>query len=997
MRTALADLLKIDDNKVPSRPFAPGLLQATWQQLLTEQNCLRALTLVVFSVVVLSLLFASDFLPFGTDNNETFSSILHAKNMYLHGIGSTYGLASETTSPTDTVQFVYTHQGNFPRFYSLLLYALGARSAEAQILITTLTIGSVSILFAHIYMERRVNALFAFIFCGVLITDYIMSLQWLVNTWRVWHFFFFFSTLLLAQGFADTANSTRRTVLNCGLLLINFACLFYFELIFATFVAVFFALYLALLLWRQPRRLTIGLAVSGIGGMLGITLLVLQIVLYLGWQGFLSDLGYTFFSRNLAPAGIAAFREGVLEFMREHNIVFWDNFTSADSKLRTPQEMLRLFFRYNLITQTPMLVLLSLLLTASAWLHGAAWRLATVPILYFDIFGWIRRRIEPDSSAALLIPAFVLFGLVVILSGTSYGITDNRHDVISGSSIRFISVSLVISSLAVLLISVSRDFIVKPVTVVLPHAGNSVFKHAGNAKIPAASLLVVATFSAALQVYSFGSSWIGPFMVLVSAIMSGAAVVWVISSRCVLTNGRVALATGFLIVFAAFAHYHAWLYQPIHYDVAPDYYELFWSELIAKRGGPTVWKIIILAAALLSTLIVLGVMDDAKSPGSIVRLARIAPYGLIGTAAFAIVFAIAPGYVHTGYQVHHAPFAVYLSALPGACAVYVLCSLARQLPSQFMEAYRAVAPSRILLMAARATMVCGVLATIGATWFAVQATYLRRIPPSRVASLFHALEKIAGSSTVVSTYATPVAIQTRQWSYFDPAFFHQREALDDNGYHVSKQDFRYLWFGDWKSNSTYRTPEYFVCWLHLNFFDVVAPAKRWNCGSWVGLADVRHGRSIFDHKEVVRDEKYDLWSIVKLDWDYPPYLRSLDEWSSNTKVHLSLIPRTDGVGFTIQIDPTQQEGQPIVAVYYRLYVETGDNPTCAGPSRRMIQFADRPADLLLPKRFKGCVQIGVTPFTATKTGSGYYSDIIMVREEAAVGAPPAPPFKRGPR
>jgi hypothetical protein len=41
-------------------------------------------------------------------------------------------------------------------------------------------------------MERRVSALFAFIFCCVLITDYIMSLQWLVNTWPVWHFFFFF-------------------------------------------------------------------------------------------------------------------------------------------------------------------------------------------------------------------------------------------------------------------------------------------------------------------------------------------------------------------------------------------------------------------------------------------------------------------------------------------------------------------------------------------------------------------------------------------------------------------------------------------------------------------------------------------------------------------------------------------------------------------------------------------------------------------------------------
>src|SRR6266540_1646407 len=185
MRAPVNDALAIDDQRLRRR-LALISLPAGWQQLLTEQNVFRALTFILFCSVVFVLLFYCDFLPYGTDNNETFSSILHAKNMYLHGAGSTYGLTSETTSPIDVVQFVYTHQGNFPRFYALLLYAVGARSAEAQILITTLTIGSASIFFAHVYMERRVNALFAFIFCSVLITDYIMGLQWFVNTWRVW-------------------------------------------------------------------------------------------------------------------------------------------------------------------------------------------------------------------------------------------------------------------------------------------------------------------------------------------------------------------------------------------------------------------------------------------------------------------------------------------------------------------------------------------------------------------------------------------------------------------------------------------------------------------------------------------------------------------------------------------------------------------------------------------------------------------------------------------
>jgi hypothetical protein len=957
------------DDRSPRRGLTLNSLPASGQQLLTERNVFRALTLIVFCGVVLSLLFYCDFLPFGTDNNETSSSILHAKNMYLHGIGSAYGLTNEATSPSpDAAPFVYTHQGNFPRFYALLLYVLGATSAEAQILITTFTIGMVSIFFAHIYMERRVNALFAFIFCSVLLTEYIMSLQWLVNTWRVWHFFFFFSTLLLAHAFVDAAGSTSRTMLNSGLLLIDFACLFYFEFIFAMFVAIFFTLYLTFLLWRQPWRLVLGLAMSGIGGVLAVCLLFVQIILYLGWQGFLSDLSYTFFSRNAAPADFAAFRERVLGFMREHNIVFWDNFTTANSGLKTPGEMLRLFFRFNLITQTPMLVLLSLLLTAGAWLHAA-----TVSISQSDRLAWMRRRIHPDNGAALLVPAFVLFGLIVILSGTSYGIIDNRENVIAGSSIRFIIVSLVIASAAVLFMSLYRQLLAKTAL-----SGASEYQRLRDAKGPAAALLVIMTVGGALQ-----SSYPDPSLIrftgLLAVIMGGAAVLWVISSRYVLSNGRVVLATALLIGFAVFAHYHAWLYQPIHSDLSPNHFEPFWSEVIAKRGGPTFWKLAILATAFLSTLIVLGVTDDANSPRSVANLGRIAPYWLIGMAAYTIVFTIAAGYVYTAYQVRHAPFAVYLSALPGACAIYVLCSLARHLPGQFMDAYRPFAPGRILLATGRAILVCGVLATIAGTWLAVQATYIRRIPPDRVAPMFHALEKIGGASTVVSTYATPVAIRTRQWSYFDPAFFHQGESLNHDGYHVSAQDFRYLWFSDWKSNSAYRTPEYFVCWLHLNFYNVVSPANRWNCGgSLAAVRDIRQGRTVFDHKEVFRDEKYDLWSIIKLDWDYPPYLRPLEEFSRNTEVRSATVLRADGIGFTVEIDPHQQEGRAIMGAHYRLYAEPGDNPTCDVSSRRLIQFSNSPAELLLPKKFKGCVQIGVSPFTATKIGSEHYSEKIVI-------------------
>jgi hypothetical protein len=117
-------------------------------------------------------------------------------------------------------------------------------------------------------------------------------------------------------------------------------------------------------------------------------------------------------------------------------------------------------------------------------------------------------------------------------------------------------------------------------------------------------------------------------------------------------------------------------YQPVHYDIAPNYFEAFWLERIGRLGGATLWKLVTVAAASLSTLIILGVMDEAGSPENVASLSRIAPYGLIGTAAYVIVFTLAAGYIHTVYQVHNAPFAVYLSALLDAGAIYVLCSLA---------------------------------------------------------------------------------------------------------------------------------------------------------------------------------------------------------------------------------------------------------------------------------------------------------------------------------
>lgn len=132
------------------------------------------------------------FIPYVFDNNETFSALTHARNMSLFGFKTTFGLTDETFSLAPSAHpFVYTHQGNFPRFYSFILYQLGFQSFGWQVGITTFTIGFMGLIFCHQFISKNVSILFSIIFCTLLMTDYIMFSQWQVNVWRVWQFFFF--------------------------------------------------------------------------------------------------------------------------------------------------------------------------------------------------------------------------------------------------------------------------------------------------------------------------------------------------------------------------------------------------------------------------------------------------------------------------------------------------------------------------------------------------------------------------------------------------------------------------------------------------------------------------------------------------------------------------------------------------------------------------------------------------------------------------------------
>ena len=329
-----------------------------------------AVLLAVYAVLYGAMLVATDFVPYVLDNNESFSSLNHARNLIEFGAAKSFGLADEAVSPHAAAHpYVHTHQGNLPRLFSTLLYLFGARSIEWQIALTTFTVGLGVIAMAYTFFARRVNPVFGLIAGLVLMTDYVFFAQWQVNTYRVWIPFFIFSSLLCAEGLAGPRH--KRWLL---LTFVNSAFLFYFEFVFVAFTAVMTGLYMGWRLREDWRRLVAGWAVLGLGAITGLGILTLQLIGYLGWQDFLTDARLTFLARNMAENPTAAM--GVLQdFYGARNIAFFFNLADGNA-FKTWNAFWASFTRYQIEILTPFIAVMAFIALAGAASRGIRARLA---------------------------------------------------------------------------------------------------------------------------------------------------------------------------------------------------------------------------------------------------------------------------------------------------------------------------------------------------------------------------------------------------------------------------------------------------------------------------------------------------------------------------------------------------------------------------------------------------------------------------------------------
>ena len=145
--------------------------------------------------------------------------------------------------------------------------------------------------------------------------------------------------------------------------------------------------------------------------------------------------------------------------------------------------------------------------------------------------------------------------------------------------------------------------------------------------------------------------------------------------------------------------------------------------------------------------------------------------------------------------------------------------------------------------------------------------------------------------------------------------------------------------------------------------------------------------TVLNHRIVDQDASPDnSWVVVKLDWDFPPYLEQ--DWeppnSEQGGTPVRLMTRKASIGWEVVVDYRykHQEDVPEGNTQVRLFgIERQvheDTQSQETPEPRLIGEGIRQRHFLLPRNFEGFLQATVAPATSTKIGPQYASDLIWV-------------------
>ena len=215
--------------------------------------------------------------------------------------------------------------------------------------------------------------------------------------------------------------------------------------------------------------------------------------------------------------------------------------------------------------------------------------------------------------------------------------------------------------------------------------------------------------------------------------------------------------------------------------------------------------------------------------------------------------------------------------------------------------------------------------------------------------------------------------------------------LGPDGYRV-KRDNAYVWFADRAANAAYGKPEYFLTMTYRGLglaYLTDGKAARPRAGDVPLIQAIREGRTAYLHPvEVARDPSpLDRWSIVRLDWDFPPFLRPLHA-EEFVELHAASAG-DDAIRVQIDYRYAHQDGTPEAGTRVTLFAQArcaASEQASSVPAASVVAGA---REFALPPAFSGTVRAEVQPATATKSGPIYASRPLQVgsREPCPDGSP----------
>lgn len=839
--------------------------------------------LVTYFIIYGALLWGTGSFPYVMDNNESFSSLWHGTNLFNSGLSQSFGLTDEAYGFNPAAHpYVHTHQGNFPRLFAFLIYALGARSIGSQILVTTFTVGLAAIFFAYRFFSKIANPLFALV-CGlVLISDYVLVGQWQVATYRVWHEFFVFSSLLCVHGFGE-----RRRIWSL-LTIINFACLFYYEVVFVAFVSLATALYAAVIFRRTPRNALLFWLLQAAGGAIGLGVLALQLALYMGWDNLLQDAFFTFVARNQyhdSPELLQHMRT----FFESQNIVFWYNLVDA-GKFQTLAYFVASLTYFEFEVHTPFFSNLSwiLLLGVSAALIPQKFTtpaqqagensmgvptfqmLLSKPVVGAFALAYVHLVQEywRDDFGNLHLIETAIIALAIVCSAVLAELSRNRVNKLTpgplealGRIARTLALVILMTIVPSIAIHVSfepwlftRYSALFCIYILLffaflwwllwgrgarPSVGRRVIDDRRVAALSSELTAVVAALFMYCALFGFFVVVLGKTEFLG---IQGKQEWFVPASTGYMVLAAVAAAAAMFLVLKFFGRPAGAVLRRVlpRPDRVGNIAQLAVFVLVIAlflAGNGTLYN-------QLFSLLWLEILH-AVLPGPLQYLAVILATGL---ASFFVVSG-SKALDETGMTPVLRRIAVFLfTGFIAYIAVYLLSPgyiftgyRVRYVPFTVFHTNVLVAATfyvllvtglRYLRMPSKSSgaSVRGaalglasflLLGMMGVYWIGMQGIYLRLLPPDHY-SFLKTLSKppYRDASFVVDNYAAPVAAFTGQWAYFDPEISSGIIVLSSSGpsLHTDK---RYLWLADRRVNADYEKPDYFLCMIPQTMSSVI--------------------------------------------------------------------------------------------------------------------------------------------------------------------------------